>query len=40
MKKMHDEDEVAATTNNNLNPNKFKTNIELPLDDLVNIVIT
>lgn len=34
---MHDEDEVAAT---NLNPNKNKTNIELPLDDLVNIVIT
>ncbi|XP_065354920.1 oocyte zinc finger protein XlCOF6 [Calliphora vicina] len=37
MKKMHDEEEVAAT---NLNPNKNKTNIELPLDDLVNIVIT
>ncbi|XP_061398018.1 zinc finger protein 572 [Musca vetustissima] len=55
MKKMHDEEEVAANTNlnsnyNNTNNNKNnisnnnnnnnKKNTELPLDDLVNIVIT
>lgn len=44
---MHDEEEVAANTNlntnfnnkNNINNNN-KKNTELPLDDLVNIVIT
>ncbi|XP_073835050.1 uncharacterized protein [Musca autumnalis] len=53
MKKMHDEEEVAATTNlnsnfnnktnisNNHNNNNInKKNTELPLDDLINIVIT
>lgn len=39
MKKMHDEEEVAANALN-LNPTRNKNNIELPLDDLVNIVIT
>lgn len=34
---MHDEDEVAATT---VNSNNINNNIQLPLDDLVNIVIT
>ncbi|XP_075146618.1 uncharacterized protein LOC142221019 [Haematobia irritans] len=39
MKKMHDEDDVAAATN--LNLHSINTNnTELPLDDLVNIVIT
>ncbi|XP_005191542.2 oocyte zinc finger protein XlCOF6 [Musca domestica] len=46
MKKMHDEEEVAANTNlntnfnNKNNINNNKKNTELPLDDLVNIVIT
>ncbi|XP_059219712.1 oocyte zinc finger protein XlCOF6 [Stomoxys calcitrans] len=37
MKKMHDEEDVAAT---NFNPHSNNNNTELPLDNLVNIVIT
>lgn len=39
MKKMHDEDEVVAANHLNSSPNN-NNNTELPLDDMVNIVIT